>query len=102
MTKSYNGISVSPGTETNIAIDRTYITKKSSPYSSCISTVQTDVSDSNYFIDLTIAKFGGYRQATCVKLCYQEYLITSFSCYNALLPTFNNNYNVSKLKKYVL
>lgn len=97
VTTDSNGIALSPGTETNIAVERSFITKKSKPYSSCIDTTKPDVSDSNKFIELTIANFGKYMQTTCMQLCYQDYLVSRFSCYDPLLPNFQNHFNVRKL-----
>jgi len=35
VTRDFDGIELAPGTETNIAVDRTFVSKMSSPYSDC-------------------------------------------------------------------
>ena len=63
---------MSPGAETNIAIDRTLITIKPAPYSDCIQSKTRPDSKTNPYIDLTFKTLGFYSKPTCLQLCYQH------------------------------
>lgn len=96
ITSDSNGIELAPGSETNIAIDRTLILKKSQPYSDCIEENKKP-SDSNEYIDLTFSLFGYYSQPTCVQLCYQRWMIKRHGCQDRYLPLATNLTDVCPL-----
>jgi hypothetical protein len=104
VTEEFNGIELEPGAETNIAIDRTVYSKQPKPYSVCIQTNQQLDSDASRFAIQTLEKFAKYNQVTCMQLCYQNYLLKKFNCYDRLLPYYNNSVPVNilllKLIKY--
>ncbi|RNA25614.1 amiloride-sensitive sodium channel subunit gamma-like [Brachionus plicatilis] len=82
------GVQLSTGTETNIAVDRTFISRKSKPYSNCID--QNNKENSQLVLK-TFNYTGGYSQATCFKFCDQEFFIKNFGCYDRYLPFDRKN-----------
>ena len=95
VTEEFNGIELEPGAETNIAIDRTVYSKQPKPYSVCIQTGEQLDSDASRFAIQTVEKFAKYNQVTCMQLCYQNYLLNKFNCYDRLLPYYNNSVPVN-------
>ena len=84
---SNEGILASVGTETNIAVKRTFLNKKESPYSSCKSDL---TSASSYNSPLYQAIFSqlkqtAYRQKYCYQYCYQQKVINTINCYDPSL-----------------
>jgi hypothetical protein len=79
-------VELKPGTETNVAIDRTFLKKLASPYSDC---VELDASSSakTEEVKRTFAYSLNYTQVTCLQLCMQEFLFRSSHCQEESLPT---------------
>ncbi|CAF0901340.1 unnamed protein product [Brachionus calyciflorus] len=73
------GIELSPGTQTNIAINRMFIYKLPQPYSDCI---QGDLYENNetYFVQMTLSKRENYSQSFCLDICYENYLVNECNC----------------------
>lgn len=86
------GIQLSSGTETNIAVDRTFISRKPKPYSNCIDQIDEESSD---LVIETFDQIGIYSQATCFKLCKQELYFKLFGCYSKYLPRLKNQPNIT-------
>jgi hypothetical protein len=93
-----NDILVTPGTEANIAIDRTFVYKKPYPYSNCIDNELMDkkidsLANANYdqlsLVDKTIKSFKMYTQQSCQQICFQDYLVKNYRCYDESLPIEN-------------
>ncbi|CAF0860551.1 unnamed protein product [Brachionus calyciflorus] len=84
---SIEGLDISPGTQTNIVLERVETKLKSQPYSDCIENLDNiDSFDSEYYkkvfkSDLT------YRQVDCFTAYIQEEIFKKCNCYN-------NFYNV--------
>lgn len=83
-----NGIQLAPGTETNIAIDRTYLSRIPSPYSDCI--VNTDESAAPNDLARNTFKLGTYSQQSCLQLCYQYFLVDRYKCYDSTQPFYSD------------
>ncbi len=81
VTRDFDGIELAPGTETNIAVDRTFVSKMSSPYSDCVSN-QNPLESPNEFIEQTVSYFQNYTQQKCMDLCYQNFLKKTRNCYD--------------------
>ncbi len=79
------GYDISPGVETNLAINRLYESTKPKPYSECIDLNSIDSFDS-YFYRVMFDSNKTYRQTGCLNLCYQQLVIQTCNCY---LNTFN-------------
>ena len=79
-----------PGTETNIAIDRTRISRQPWPYSSCVeNTTEVRENPPNKMVDRTFKLSSispSYTQQSCLQVCYQEFLISHYGCYDSTLP----------------
>ena len=81
---SSEGCTVSPGFESLISLKRTFMKKLSKPYSACLD---NNTSPDSHDSDVYRAIFNNlqhetYRQKYCIKLCYQETVITNCSCYD--------------------
>ena len=93
VTENSNGIFLLPGTETNIAIDRTFVKRLSEPHSNCIKNKLPNPSNSNKYIDQTFKLLNGsYSQATCMQLCQQVYNIEVNKCSDKSLPNMESNF----------
>lgn len=99
ITTNSDGIELSPGTETNIAIDRTLVSKKSEPYSNCIVNNELESmklrEGDNEFIKKTIVSFGRYNQFKCLELCHQDYFIKEYKCYDKRFLNVDSNIQVT-------
>lgn len=89
------GIYISTGYNSAIGITRTFRTKLSNPYSSCIVDA---TSSSSYNSSLYQAIFNqlnqkSYRQKYCYKLCYQKRVIDKCYCTDPSLPNPYPTYN---------
>jgi hypothetical protein len=84
------GIYGALGVEAYVAISRTFISKRSEPYSNCISDLEpfSDYSARlfGYFNDLNATQ---YDQELCIKLCFQDKLIERCSCASLVVKTMN-------------
>lgn len=85
------GVYVSVGTETNIGVERSFYSKQSSPYSSCIDDPTSSSSSTSTLYQLILNALGEkrYRQSYCYKLCYQIAVVNNCSCYDAAYPNTN-------------
>lgn len=91
-----DGIDVSTGQQTNIAISRYFINRLSSPYSDCIDNLKSPkVYGKNEILRKMYEYFNisEYNQKYCLKLCYQNYLIQKCKCYDLSLMNPNTNLN---------
>jgi hypothetical protein len=87
ITEDTNGILVAPGSETNIAIDRTFLVRKPDPYSDCIENRKNSNAPNQFVSDaFKINPFSVYSQTQCLQLCHQKFVIDTFSCYDEKLP----------------
>jgi hypothetical protein len=83
------GISLSPGYETDIVINQVEFNRLSKPYSDCIiDTSSPNSFDSNLYKS-TFNSIKVYRQKFCLQLCYQEYLIEKCNCSDINAPTLS-------------
>ena len=80
-----DGIDVTVGMQSNIAIQRTFLYHQPSPYSNCIDKLsESDAKKNDYLQEMynqinqdIIAQ---YMQKYCLKLCYQYYIIDKCKC----------------------
>ncbi|RNA23244.1 amiloride-sensitive sodium channel subunit beta [Brachionus plicatilis] len=81
-------VTLSPNTETNIALSRTFYELKEKPYSNC----DKNTNDKNYFKSVPYYLIHnytkGYSQMMCTYQCLQLILIKECSCYTASYPNF--------------
>lgn len=95
-----NGIDITHGHQTNIAISRTFNEKLSWPYNDCLDNFQE--SKYNYLIEksktLKQMKQNAkddeqqeYDPNLCFKMCYQKYFIDECNCTLMDLPKYNIN-----------
>lgn len=92
-----DGLEVSAGEQTNIAITRLFVIRLPYPFSDCIDnfTSEENQSKNKFFKTLseTYKEMSSYNQKYCLKSCLQEYLIKECSCYDFKLPKpYNSNY----------
>jgi hypothetical protein len=88
-----NGIDISPGFQTNIAISRTFIKNLDWPYNECLDNLINN--KYSYLIKkseiLQKMKSNGiidYDQNLCFKLCLQKYVTESCGCYDLSGPQY--------------
>ena len=86
---SHDGIFVSPGLQTYLALDRQFKTSLPKPYSNC-----DDLSDGNFKSDLydlisSQSKYN-YTQTFCLQQCFQELLYTECKCSDSNFASLRN------------
>lgn len=87
------GLDVSPGSTTNIAISRVYLNKLSNPYSSCLNDLSANTNNPSDLMKIIFFKLNQteYRQKLCEAMCYQNNVIKKCNCYDtALFNPFGN------------
>jgi hypothetical protein len=85
-------VQLSPGYETNVAVDRTFIRRLPTPYSDCI--VNDDAAtyaNTNSYVAYTFKLAKTYSQVACLQICYQMYVQTRFNCTNQFLPYLSSD-----------
>jgi len=82
-----NGIDVSVGQSTNVAVNRQFIKHKGKPFTECIDPFETDW-DSNDVLKFMKHNYQTqtYDQSFCLKTCQQLYIINKCCCYNLNFP----------------
>ena len=80
-----NGIDVSPGQQTNVAVSRTFINRLSLPYSDCVDELtQTKAVGNDLLIEMlsliSRSKVKKYEQEICLKICFQKYINSECNC----------------------
>ena len=86
-----DGIDVSTGQQTNIAVSRTFIERLPPPYNDCIEELDETTSARNKILAALKEeyKLETYTQKFCMKVCYQEYIIEECGCYDFSSPYSN-------------
>ena len=86
-------VQVSPEKETTITIEKTVVTKLSGHFSDCVENADPlrDTDLNNKYIMQTQMLFTNYSKNNCLKLCYQDYLIQTYRCYDRYLPYLNSS-----------
>jgi hypothetical protein len=90
------GIEVSTGCQTNVAVSRTYTNKLGSPYSNCIRDLKESIDHYSNLDDTELTeilkkmqnvyKMKIYCQKTCLNMCKQNFIVKSCGCYDLKLP----------------
>lgn len=80
-----DGIDVSAGLQTNVAVSRTFVYRLSAPYSQCVDQLDANAASQNDMLKILYdqkqaGKITQYQQKYCLKVCYQSYIISSCSC----------------------
>lgn len=91
ISEETNGIQIAPGSETNIAVDRTFLVRKPSPYSDCVQNNISASAPNDIARNTFIINNGTYSQQVCLQLCEQNFLVQNFKCYDERLPFINDN-----------
>lgn len=88
------GIELSPGTQTNIAVNRMFIYKLSEPYSNCIeNTPESNVNIRENLIQTTFEMNQNYSQSFCLELCYESYLLNECNCSDSDISDLIGNHS---------
>lgn len=85
------GIDVSVGYDTNVAIRKINHIKLPAPYSDCVNQDINEASIS-YLYTLTLLKYGRYKRRSCFDMCYQSFITENCKCYAILFPNINDIY----------
>lgn len=92
LTEEDNAIQVQPGTEANIAVDRTEIKQLPQPFGDCYESQTSAKTD---LIIKTVNLTGNYTQQYCLQLCFEEFLVEFCDCYDNSVPLFAKSYIVT-------
>lgn len=85
------GISLSPGFETDVVIKKTVVERQASPYSDCIrNTCSFDSYDSDLF-KKTLKTSKYYTQKNCLLICLQRHIVQNCGCYIPKIPNFDDS-----------
>ncbi len=80
-------IQLSPGYDTNVKVERTFIQRLPTPYSDCI--VNDDAAtyaNTNPCVAYTFKLSKLYSQQACLQVCYQMYVQKTYNCTDQFLP----------------
>ena len=93
-----DGVDVSVGQQTNIAVSRTIIQHLPKPYNDCVDIIDnSNVNRNNIFkVMKTVMNQTVYNVNFCLKMCTQLYVNKSCGCYDYSLP-YVSNFGVSNL-----
>ena len=80
-----DGIDVTVGMQSNIAIERTFFYRQSSPYSNCIGSLSDSDAKKNEYLQemynqIEQGIIAQYMQKYCLKLCFQYYIMDKCKC----------------------
>lgn len=80
----YDGLSVSVGTCTNIAVSRVYSSRMQQPYSDCVRNGDLDnrPRDRSLYAATLLNANLTYRQSDCFDVCLQRYVVEYCGCYS--------------------
>lgn len=83
-----SGIQLAVGSETNIAIDRTFDKQLPKPYSECVDNDSPAeyTGKGNQYVDYTFKVATNYSQIVCQQVCYQKYVQNTYKCTDQFLP----------------
>jgi hypothetical protein len=84
----YDGFDVPLGQETNVHLKRELINRLEAPYSECVT--DNSLISSRYF-EILNKNRNMYRQADCIDLCLQEFIIEHCKCFEPSLHNFSHN-----------
>jgi hypothetical protein len=76
-------ISIEPGKETDIVVDRTFTSNMPKPFSGCTDLTQGFNSELSNFI---VNSNKTYRQIDCIDLCLQRFIQIECNCFYTVLP----------------
>lgn len=85
------GISLSSGFETDIAIDQVYKYRLSKPYSDCIKDIYSLDSFQSDLFNITLKSLGKYSQKYCLQYCYQNFMIKQCKCSDISAPIYEKS-----------
>ncbi len=88
-----SGVTIHPGFETYVGINRKFMKKLAKPYSTCITDLSNPPNDYaqvlfGFFKDLNVPY---YDQNFCFRLCFQDKLINNCSCLDISTPVIRNS-----------
>jgi hypothetical protein len=88
-----NGIDISPGYQTNIALSRTYVKNLDWPYNQCLDDLVNDkyshlIKNSDILQKIKSIGEIEYDQNLCLKLCLQKYISDMCKCYDLSGPQY--------------
>lgn len=106
LTEEDYAVQVPPGTQADIAVERTEIKKLAAPFSDCFNN-ETAVKDSIVTKTINLSPFHLYTQQYCLQICFEEFLIEFCDCYDNSVPFFGsfiereNNTNLKTCPKFI-
>lgn len=94
----YDGIELSTGIASNIAISRTNYSQEPPPYSKCRSNPNTFLSDDSVYHSYTLS-ISKYYQKLCYEICLQyEQIVPNCDCADPSIPIVNFNFAICNNK----
>jgi hypothetical protein len=99
-----DGIDVAVGSQTNVAVSRTFMYRLGTPYSDCIDDLNEEVANENSILEMMYEQkqtnlISQYQQDYCLQMCYQIYIISQCNCTDMSLYFLNvstsSSYNIT-------
>ena len=88
------GIELSPGTQTNIGVNRMFIYKLPEPYSNCVQNMADSKKfNKENFVQNTFQINQNYSQNFCIELCYESFLLNECNCSDINKKDLTSNYS---------
>jgi hypothetical protein len=95
ISKAFDGLDVSTGTETSVAITKTISHQLPFPYSGCYNDKETNdyigKHDSNLIKEMKTINMS-YSQNGCFELCFQQFIIDQCGCHLPSTYSFSSEY----------
>jgi hypothetical protein len=83
-------IKVAAGAETDLIVNRNFISKLEFPYGDCLKDTSSKTVFTSYYFDYLVKTMKvEYNQENCFALCLQKYIMESCNCSNSFMPAFN-------------
>lgn len=76
----YEGLSISPGTQTNVEVQRVFSSHLDKPYSDCHKDINSDYPSK--IVRSMLSTGYAYNQRDCFFACFQQFLVKNCSCYD--------------------
>ena len=85
-------IKVAAGSETDLIVNRNFISKIEAPHGDCLKDTSKESKSSSFYFDYLVRKLGvEYSQETCFGLCVQKKIMDTCNCSNTWMPVFNTS-----------
>ena len=96
-------ITAPAGAETNLIVNRNFVTKLEKPYGNCLKDATNSSKFGSIYFKHMVSKLDlRYNQEYCLLICEQNLINTQCNCTNELLPTFKDKLEICENETQIL